>query len=254
MWSASRHFFSPGSKNFKATWRGFTDCGRPSLARVICGIIWAIGQIQAAGQLLESLGNPEHFGQGLLPELVFFDCHSCHHPMSQLRWAPRKTTGLDAGVLRLNDSNLLMLIYIAKVIDPALSDQFSSDILALHKGMNQSHEATLNAIKGLKASINTLRKQITRNRFSRNDLMNLIKSILGDIIAGELRDYAAAEQAAMALDSSFSTLTQQGALESTNMKNIQKNMDHIYLTLKDEDKYKPSAFIDAAKSLAQSLK
>lgn len=84
--------------------------------------------------------------------------------------------------------------------------------------------------------------------------MSLIKSILGDIIAGELRDYAAAEQAAMALDSSFSTLTQQGALESTNMKNIQKNMDHIYLTLKDEDKYKPSAFIDAAKSLAQSLK
>lgn len=216
--------------------------------------IWAIGQMQGAMQLLESLSNPKHFGQGLMPELVFFDCHSCHHPMSQLRWAPRKTTGLDAGVLRLNDSNLLMLIYIAKVIDPALSDQFGSDILLLHKGMNQSHEATLNAIKGLKASINTLRKKITRNRFSRNDLMSLIKFILGDIIAGELRDYAAAEQAAMALDSSFSTLAQQGALESTNMKNIQTNMDHIYLTLKDEDKYKPSAFIDAAKSLAQSLK
>lgn len=215
--------------------------------------IWAIGQMQGAVQLLEGLSNPKHFNQGLLPELVFFDCHSCHHPMSQLRWAPRKTTGFGPGVLRLNDSNLLMLIHIAKVIDSDLSDIISSDILALHKGMIQGHEATLNAIKGLRASISTLRKKITRNRFSKNDMVNLIKSILGDIIAGEFRDYAAAEQAAMAMDSIFSTLAQQGALESTIMENIQKNMDNIYLTLKDDDNYKPSAFIDAAKSLAQSL-
>ena len=35
---------------------------------------------------------PKRSRDGLFPELVLFDCHACHHPMSDMRWSPRTRT------------------------------------------------------------------------------------------------------------------------------------------------------------------
>ena len=35
------------------------------------------------------LADPKRSHDGLFPELVLFDCHACHHPMSDKRWTPR---------------------------------------------------------------------------------------------------------------------------------------------------------------------
>ena len=51
--------------------------------------VWAIGQALAASELLDVLLDPKRSRDGLFPELVVFDCHACHHPMSDMRWTPR---------------------------------------------------------------------------------------------------------------------------------------------------------------------
>ena len=81
--------------------------------------VWAIGQAIAVAEMMTVLGDPKRSHDGLFPELVLFDCHACHHPMSDKRWAPR-VPAIGPGVVRLNDSSMLMARQIAKVVDPPL--------------------------------------------------------------------------------------------------------------------------------------
>ena len=45
--------------------------------------VWAIGQALAVAEMMKMLADPERGRDGLFPELVLFDCHACHHPMSR---------------------------------------------------------------------------------------------------------------------------------------------------------------------------
>ena len=47
-----------------------------------------VTRIDLAGRAIRTT-DPNTGTSGLFPELVFFDCHACHHPMSDLRWNPR---------------------------------------------------------------------------------------------------------------------------------------------------------------------
>src|SRR5687768_1324555 len=78
--------------------------------------LWALGQALAAREVLELLLDPKRSRDGLFPELVVFDCHACHHAMSDLRWTPR--TGTSPGRIRLNDGHFLMLRQVARVTLP----------------------------------------------------------------------------------------------------------------------------------------
>ena len=55
--------------------------------------VWAIGQALAAEEIIDVLPDPKRSRDGLFPELVVFDCHSCHHSMQDVRWTPRLGIG-----------------------------------------------------------------------------------------------------------------------------------------------------------------
>ncbi len=88
--------------------------------------VWAIGQALVVSEMMDVLVDPKRGRDGLFPELVLFDCHACHHPMSDSRWAPR-VAGLGPGSVRLNDSSMLMVRQIAHVVDPPLGDTHCGD-------------------------------------------------------------------------------------------------------------------------------
>ena len=44
--------------------------------------MWAIGQAAALQRILTVYGGPARAGNGVFPEFYFFDCHSCHRPIS----------------------------------------------------------------------------------------------------------------------------------------------------------------------------
>ncbi|HEX4507989.1 MAG TPA: multiheme c-type cytochrome, partial [Alphaproteobacteria bacterium] len=46
---------------------------------------WAVGQAMALEKLATSISEDKHQGSGVFPELVYFDCDSCHHPTDKLR-------------------------------------------------------------------------------------------------------------------------------------------------------------------------
>ncbi len=105
--------------------------------------IWALGQLSAAATFLDSLVNSKH--KGIFPELVYFDCQSCHHPMAygdlfkhpKRGWTPRRTTGLGPGVVRLNDATLLMVASIARGVSRQSGTDVRGALKALHLATGQ---------------------------------------------------------------------------------------------------------------------
>ena len=204
--------------------------------------IWAIGQALASQQLLDALASPKLGRDGLFPELVLFDCHACHHPMSEKKFSPRLGTG--PGRIRLNDSNLLMLRAIVRVVDPASAETFNRQVALLHQSVSGDAAANgadpLAVAKKLSATIG---QQI--NRFEKTDfnvamLRNVLRALVDDASANNYSDYAGAEQAYMSISSLASSLAKQGGLKSAG--DVNNRLSAMRKTLANEEKYRPDSF------------
>ena len=207
---------------------------------------WAVGQISAAVTFLDALVSTPH--KGLFPELVFFDCHACHHPMSYgdlekhpgRAWQPRSTSGLGPGVVRLNDSNLLMLSAIAQGVSKDMSKQIRKAVRATHRATGSGWNATKKAAQRLRALVIELNGRLPAD-LDAAAMQAMLSGVMRDGIRGQHRDYAAAEQGFLALDSLLSTLEVDGAITGSQSDRMRAAMDKLYLTLRMHEKgYRPS--------------
>lgn len=197
---------------------------------------WALGQVEAGRQtlgLIESKLNSKK----LFPELSLFDCHACHHVMSQKRWQQRERIQLPPGSVRLNDAGFLMLFPIARVYAPSLHDDLHANLRELHKRVNDGSK-----IGGVKKRLEKVFDTITESIIS-SDTNQSAPEVLNEIItmgaAGQFRDYVAAEQAVMAIDM---------LLSAVGKRDDQADwLDSLYDSVEEEDRYDPgrlAALID----------
>jgi len=79
--------------------------------------LWLTGQFESARRFLTLLQTDLAHPPGMIPELAFYDCHSCHHPMDKKRWTQQRVgAGVGPGTLRLQTHNLLTLQVVADAI------------------------------------------------------------------------------------------------------------------------------------------
>ncbi|MBT6278160.1 MAG: hypothetical protein HOI95_29005 [Chromatiales bacterium] len=234
--------------------------------------VWALGQLSAASTFLETLGSSKH--QGIFPELVYFDCQSCHHPMSYgdvmkhpgRGWSSTGS-GLGPGVVRLNDSTLLMVTAIAAGVSREMSVATSKALRKLHRATTVNWGATTKAAAELRNLVIDVRGRLG-NTIDTAAMQAMLTKVLVDGRKGRYRDYAAAEQGYLALDSLLSTLDDAKVLSAAQSKNMRAAMDNLYLTLRthekgfrpgkhgyrptedDKDVYKSSRYVAAMKKLA----
>lgn len=207
---------------------------------------WVQGQLAAASSFLDQVANSKH--QGIFPELVFFDCQACHHPMSYSDvakhpgrgWAPRSSAGVGPGVVRINDSALLLVTAVAYGESKAAGANIRKGVRALHQATTQGWPATKKAAASLKTQIDALTGKMSGD-LSAQAIQTMLARVMRDGIRGEYRDYAAAEQGYLALDSLLATLEASGALSSAQENNVRTAMDKLYNTLRTHEKgYRPS--------------
>lgn len=213
---------------------------------------WAVGQGVAARNLLELLVDPNTGWQGIFPELVLFDCHACHRLMNGNRWGPRQGTGLGPGVVRLNDANLVMFRHVLAPVDPAAAERVREQTRALHRATTQSRDATFAAARRLIATLDTLLPGVAEFDYGPSDLDTILASIGADAKRGEYRDYAAAEQVAMAAQSMVVAFENDGKLDAGNAAVLHAKLDALYATLKDENNYSMKRFDAALAALRAS--
>ena len=211
---------------------------------------WAIGQAVAVETMMENLLDPKlHQDAGIFPELVFFDCFACHHSLNDIRWGPRKTTGLGPGVVRLNDANLLMLQQIMQRVAPDIGNTLRSEIRNLHQATAQGMPAARQVAQRVLSLARTSQNRLAQHQFSTDDMIALLGNMVTLGLQGEQRDYAVAEQGAMAISSLINTLDAAGQVSANQRSRLEGILDKLYAALGNEDNYKPQQFIAALKPL-----
>ena len=210
---------------------------------------WAIGQTIAVNGLLDLIIDPKRNRDGMFPELVIFDCYSCHRTMSGKKWSPRETTGIGPGFVEINDSNLLMLQIITRRVDPALSDQLKTRSRALHKASTESFDAVVTQAKALRQITGRMVQKFASHRFAKGDLTALFDGIVAMGLKGEYVSYAGAEQATMALSSIINALRDTGAINKSEFATLDKALKTVYNAVAKDESYDNAAMMAALKTL-----
>jgi hypothetical protein len=204
--------------------------------------IWALGQVIAVQELVDTLSDPKRGRDGLFPELVLFDCHACHHPMSEDKYSAR--TGVGPGRIRLNDSNMLILRAIVKAVDITDSKAFNDQVAKLHAAVAGNPEAAgadpIEEAKKLSALLNVISAKFASYSFTNADLQKVLGALVAEAVSESYSDYAGAEQAYMAITSVSSSLEKRGALPSASATN--KRLLVLRKLLANDEKYKPAEF------------
>jgi hypothetical protein len=203
--------------------------------------IWAIGQAVAVGTQVEILLDPRRGHDGAFPELTLFDCHACHHPMADKRWKPLNGFGksISPGLVRLNDSSMLMLRLILRQIDPPLGERFVQAVTQLNQAVAGSGDMGERA-RAVKALSDEAARKIAAAGVSNENLRAMALALVDDGLTVGYADYAGAEQAAMALGSVVNTLHRLGQLKSAPALN--KGLANLRAGLVEDEAYKPADF------------
>ena len=206
---------------------------------------WTGGVLTAARQNIGLLTGPLAHGNGLFPEVALFDCHSCHHPMSDIRWASTTATaGLEPGAIRVNDANFVILLPLAEALDSALHERMLGQIRALNRSVTGGRDALTTAAVALGDSVDVLEGMIDRG-VDAGARRTILDGLLARAVRGDYRDYIAAEQAAMAMDLLLISLDSWDANKP--------RIDAIFDTVEDDEAYRPGRFVAAADALRKGL-
>jgi len=216
--------------------------------------MWALGQAVAAQSMLSLLQDKHLLAAGLFPELSLFDCHSCHHPMSQQTWQKKQSTGLGPGAVPLNDSSLLMLSMVLQVIDPALGERLTKTLKALHKASNASPWETKKRAGELREIVKTAITVVDRQRFSPAQTVALTNALLASGIAGDYRDYIAAEQCVMGIGALVAAWNEIKPFDATTNNMIGNLMQGLYESVANDESFVPKEFETALTQLKSGLK
>jgi len=210
--------------------------------------VWAIGQALQMAAILESVLDGGRNRQGVFPELVVYDCHACHHQMSQeidLRFQVRRSVSLPPGYPRFNDANLVMLRIIANRIDPALGQRLAQRTTEFHKSVAGGFDAYQGKARELLGVVNEMTRRAAAHGFSGDDMRALLTGLLDEGKNGELFDYAAAEQAVMALGSIISAMKTSGAIDNARLEQMNAALERCYAATADDELYRPADFAAA---------
>lgn len=213
---------------------------------------WALGQGVAAKNLLEQLTDNRTAYVGIFPELVLFDCHACHKRMGGNTWASRPGTGLGPGIVRLNDANLVTFRHVLSVVDPAAGARLREQTRALHRATTNSREATTSAANTLKNTIEDSLAKVSAYPFESASLGKILASLLRDAEAGDYRDFAGAEQAALAAQSVVSGFEASGAIDKANADRLSTLVDSLNASVENGDNFQNARFVASLRALVQA--
>jgi hypothetical protein len=215
--------------------------------------VWAVGQVMAVDALAGAMIDPKRNQNGIFPELVFFDCYACHHPMSNVRWEPRESAGIGPGVPRIADANMIMLGVFLDLFVPGQAADFHAKVKALHQASLKGYSATVAAAKDLKSVTEGLAEQISNLTLGPAQMRTLLVGVIDRGMRGEYVDYAAAEQATMALSSILDAMKGADALSADQYKTLTTALNKCYAAVEKDEAYNPRTFLAALQAVEAAV-
>ena len=207
---------------------------------------WAVGQAMALERSLTLFASPGRGTNGLFPEFYFFDCHSCHRPISDdPRFEPTKAANpgrpIPAGMPPYNDENMIMLAAAARVAAPGVAPRFERDSRAFHSALARDRASAVAAAARLKDSARAVAASLSSG-VSRAQLFDIVDTIAGSAVAPRFTDYAGSVQAVMAIDTLLSALVATGEVSESQANAIRSDINLAYRAVRDPNAYQPREF------------
>lgn len=203
---------------------------------------WAAGLLAESRQRLELIRGPLFDGDGMFPELGFYDCHSCHRSMKTVRWRPLpRHGGAGPGAPFVHDGTLVMSVALARALSPVDGDAIEKGLAALHRAGADSVATIRDAAVQLDIALASLQGKISPQNL-RGREMSVLREILGAGAEGNFIDYISAEQAFMAV--------QMLVIEIDDPR-LEDQLGKIADTLSDDERYHPARFAAMLATLAE---
>ena len=206
--------------------------------------LWAVGQAMALERSLALFSSPRGT-RGVFPEFYFFDCHTCHRPISddpRYRPSGRSNPGrpIPAGMPAYNDENMIMLSAAVRVAAPALAARFERNSRAFHLAMTEDRRAALAAAARLRESALAVAAAIGDGGVSRAQTFAIIAALSAN--ADRLTDYEGSVQALMAVDTLLSALVGSNQVAPASAKAIRGDIELAYRAVRDPNSFDHDAF------------
>ncbi len=219
--------------------------------------LWAIGQAAALQRILTVYG--ERAGDGVFPEFYFFDCHSCHRPISDEPGAPLLVEAnpgrpIPAGTPPFNDENMIMLAAAARTAPAALAGRFQSESRAFHQALASDRAGAVEAARRLAGTAGQLSASFASSPFSRADTFAILEDVLGEALQPRYTDYSGGAQAVMAVDTLLNALVAQGEIEAGTVRAMRPDIDRAYAAVRDPNRYRPQEFRRAMGGVAAAVR
>jgi hypothetical protein len=119
----------------------------------------------------------------------------------------------------------------------------------LHRATTESREATFAAARKLHATLAELLPKVAAYNYDAASLDAILASMVADGERGEFRDFAAAEQVAMAAQSVVVAFENDGKLDKGKDTGLKTRLDRLYDAVKNENSYSMTRFGAALKDL-----
>lgn len=208
--------------------------------------MWLAGLAVASLQTLELLQAEWFTQQTLVPELSFYQCHACHHPMDDLRWRPEGgEAALPPGAVRLNDASLLVLTEVLEILETGPAGELRSGLNRLHRASLDSRDAVVAQAVALHALLAPVAEQLSAGNYGPDTQRSLRRGLLQRAADGRFRHFTAAEQVFLAIETLTITLGDADRLESL--------LDAWFKSVEDENTFVPQQFAVRAKQVMGGL-
>jgi len=216
---------------------------KPTIASVN---MWLAGLSVASLQTVELLQEEWFTKPALVPELSFFQCHACHHPMNDLQWQPEGgARALPPGAVRLNDSTLQVLIAVLTILAPDATTALSNSVHDLHAASQQGRQQVVASARALQSQLEPLVERLAGGDYSEAQMRRLRAELLTAAGGGRFRHFTAAEQVFLAVETLCIALDESQKCKAT--------LDRLYTSVTDENAYVPAQFAVLARQMQAAL-
>jgi hypothetical protein len=219
---------------------------------------WAVGQAMALERALTLYGDPKLGQEGVFPEFAFFDCHSCHRPISddpnaRPTFVVNPGRPIPSGMAPFNDENLILLSAAAREAAPQLAARYEADVRAFHLGLARDRPSAVRAAARLAETTRALQAAFAAKSFSKAETFAILDEILGRMLSPRFTDYAGAAQAVMAVDTLLNALAADGQIDRAALAGIRPDLERAYKAVSDPRTFHPDVFRAALERVASAV-
>jgi hypothetical protein len=202
--------------------------------------LWLAGQVEGAGNYLQLIRSEYYLSGGQFPELSFYDCHACHHPMDDQRWSSaRAGPGISPGSPRLQDQHLVVLETVARVLDSAdaagelraATERFVRAGLSNPAEVRQTAGTLLDWLAGRKS-------QWLETTHSAEAIRSVRRALVRAAADGRMGDYNVAEQVYLSLETLSYAIGDRQSLEAA--------LDSLFTEVESNTSFNPASFAATA--------